>query len=137
MAKKKETDQDDLAVSIADTLNKTFKDGQVAYFIGQEDTPTDLTDFVSTGAALLDLAISNRLNGGIACGRITELTGLEGSGKSLIAAHMMASVQKEGGVVVLLDTENAVNPEFFNAIGLNFKNMVYLQLTQVEHIPYS
>ena len=142
MAKKKveesqeaeETRKDELALSIVETLNKSFKDGQVAYIIGQEETPTDLTDFVSTGSSLLDLAISNRLYGGIACGRITELTGLEGSGKSLIAAHMMASVQKEGGVVVLIDTENAVNPEFFEAIGLNLGQMVYAQPNNVEDI---
>ena len=129
-----ETRKDELALSIVETLNKSFKDGQVAYIIGQEETPTDLTDFVSTGSSLLDLAISNRLYGGIACGRITELTGLEGSGKSLIAAHMMASVQKEGGVVVLIDTENAVNPEFFEAIGLNLGQMVYAQPNNVEDI---
>lgn len=132
--KKKEAQESELALSIVEALNKTFKDGQVAYIIGQEDTPTDLKDFVGTGSSLLDLAISNRPNGGIACGRITELNGLEGSGKSLIAAHMMANVQKEGGVVVLLDTENAVNPEFFEAIGLNFGQMVYAQPDTVEDI---
>ena len=129
-----ENQEEELALSIVDALNKTFKDGQVAYIIGQDDTPTDLTDFVGTGSSLLDLAISNRPHGGIACGRITELTGLEGSGKSLIAAHMMANVQREGGVVVLLDTENAVNPEFFEAIGLNFGQMVYAQPDTVEDI---
>jgi recombination protein RecA len=140
MAKKKDTNvaeetrKDELAVSIVDALNKSFKDGQVAYIIGQEETPTDLIDFVSTGTSLLDLAISNRPHGGIACGRITELTGLEGSGKSLLAAHMMANVQKEGGVVVLIDTENAVNAEFFEAIGLNFGQMVYAQPDTVEDI---
>ena len=132
--KKKAYDRDELALSIVDTLNKTFKDGQVAYIVGQEQTPTDLTDFISTGSYLLDLAVSNRQNGGIACGRITELTGLEASGKSLIAAHMMRSVQKENGVVVLLDTENALNIEFFNSIGLDFNRMVYAQPETVEDI---
>jgi len=132
--KTNDTREDELALSIVDALNKSFKDGQVAYIIGQEETPTDLTDFVGTGSSLLDIAISNRVNGGIACGRITELTGLEGSGKSLIAAHMMANVQREGGVVVLLDTENAVNPEFFDAIGLNLGRMVYAQPDTVEDI---
>jgi recombination protein RecA len=137
MAKKSNKDEgreDELASSIVEALNKNFKDGQMAYIIGQEETPTDLTDFISTGSSLLDLAISNRVGGGIACGRITELTGLEGSGKSLIAAHMMASVQKEGGVVVLLDTENAVNPEFFEAVGLALGKMVYAQPATVEDI---
>lgn len=137
MALKKQKDinaEEELASAIVDTLNKTFKDGQVAYTIGDEETPTDLTDFVSTGSSILDIAISNRANGGIACGRITELTGLEGSGKSLIAAHMMANVQKEGGVAVLLDTENAVNPEFFTAVGLDLTKMVYAQPETVEDI---
>ena len=136
MAAKKKTDnhQEELASAIVDAINKKFKDGQIAYLIGQEETPTDLTDFISTGSSILDAAIANRPYGGIACGRITELTGLEGSGKSLIAAHLMASVQKEGGVVVLLDTENAVNPEFFEAIGLNFGRLVYAQPETVEDI---
>jgi recombination protein RecA len=126
--------QEELASAIVDAINKKFKDGNIAYLIGQEETPTDLTDFIGTGSSLLDLAISNRPYGGIACGRITELTGLEGSGKSLIAAHMMANVQKENGVVVLLDTENAVNAEFFEAIGLNLGRMVYAQPETVEDI---
>jgi recombination protein RecA len=132
--KKNENHEEELASAIVDAINKKFKDGQIAYLIGQEETPTDLTDFISTGSSLLDVAIANRAYGGIACGRITELTGLEGSGKSLIAAHLMASVQKEGGVVVLLDTENAVNPEFFEAIGLNFGRLVYAQPETVEDI---
>jgi recombination protein RecA len=134
MTKKKVEREDELAVSIVEALNKTFKDGKVAYIIGQEDTPTDLVDFVSTGNSLLDIAISNRPLGGIACGRITELTGLEGSGKSLLAAHMMVNVQKEGGVAVLLDTESAVNEEFFEAVGLDMNRMVYAQPATVEDI---
>jgi recombination protein RecA len=62
------------------------------------------------------------------------LTGLEASGKSLIAAHMMANVQKDGGVAVLIDTENAINPEFYNAIGLNIAQLVYAQPGSVEDI---
>lgn len=136
MTKKLKSDNntEELASAIVETLNKTFKDGQVAYMIGQEETPTDLIDFISTGSSLLDLAISNRTAGGIACGRITELTGLEGSGKSLLAAHMMANVQKEGGVAVLIDTENAVNAEFYQAIGLDFNKMVYAQPDTLEDI---
>jgi RecA/RadA recombinase len=81
--KKKPTpsaDRDELAEIIATSLNKLNKDGgQVAYFLdGEESTPTDFTDFISTGATMLDIAIANRPHGGIAVGRITELTGLEG-----------------------------------------------------------
>jgi recombination protein RecA len=128
------TREDDLAEIVAKGLNAKFKDGKVAY-LGMEDSPTDLTDFLSTGSSVLDLAISNRPNGGIAYGRITELTGLEGSGKSLIAAHMMKSTQEQGGVAVLIDTEIAVNWEFFDSVGLDRNNnFVYAQVETIEDV---
>lgn len=130
------TDRDELAELIAESLNKMNKDSdRIAYFLdGRESTPTDFTDFVSTGAAILDVAISNRPHGGIAAGRITELTGLEGSGKSLISAQLIANTQKRGGVGVLIDTETAVNPEFFRAIGIDTNKLVYVHLQTVEEI---
>jgi len=128
-------DRDELAQLIADSLNKLHKDEQVAYFLdGLEETPTDLNDFISTGNTILDIAISNRPHGGIAVGRITELTGLEASGKSLIAASILRNTQKRGGVAVLIDTENAVNEQFFSAIGLDMKKMTYVPLDTVEDI---
>jgi recombination protein RecA len=131
-----EPDRDELAQLIAESLNKLNKDSdQVAFFLdGREDTPTDFTDFISTGATMLDVAISNRPHGGIAVGRITELTGLEGSGKSLIGAQLIASTQKRGGVGVLIDTETAVNPEFFRAVGIDTNKLVYVHLQTVEEI---
>ena len=128
--------RDELAQVIADSLNKLNKDSdQVAYFIdGQEETPTDFTDFISTGATMLDIAVSNRPYGGIAVGRITELTGLEGSGKSLVGAQLIANTQKRGGVAVLIDTETAVNPDFFKAVGINMNKLVYVHLSTVEDI---
>ena len=129
-------DRDELAEIIATSLNKLNKDGgQVAYFLdGEEPTPTDFTDFISTGATMLDIAIANRPHGGIAVGRITELTGLEGSGKSLVGASMIADTQKRGGIAVLIDTETAVNAEFYTAIGVNMKKLVYANLITVEDI---
>ena len=128
--------RDELAQVIADSLNKLNKDSdQVAYFLdGQEETPTDFTDFISTGATMLDIAVSNRPYGGIAVGRITELTGLEGSGKSLVGAQLIANTQKRGGVAVLIDTETAVNPDFFKAVGINMNKLVYVHLSTVEDI---
>jgi len=82
----------------------------------------------------LDIAIANRPHGGIAVGRITELTGLEGSGKSLVGASMIADTQKRGGIAVLIDTETAVNAEFYTAIGVNMKKLVYANLITVEDI---
>lgn len=128
-------DKDELASIIADTLNKTFKDRPQSAFLEGEATPTDLVDFASTGCTLLDFAISNRKNGGLPFGRITEIVGMEASGKSLLAAHVMKSVQKMGGVAVLIDTETAVNWEFFDAVGVDrSKNFVYTHLDTVEDV---
>ena len=135
MAKKKVEVRDDLANVLATSLNKQFKGYKVAYFLdGSEETPTDLTDFISTGSATLDLAISNRKNGGIPVGRITELTGLEASGKSLLAGHILANTQKKGGLAVFIDTENACNEEFLRCIGVDVAEMLYIQLETIEDI---
>jgi recombination protein RecA len=134
MAKK----TDDLASVLADTLNKKNKDGKVAYFLtgdnSTEDSPTNVTDWVGTGNAMLDVAISNRPYGGLPVGRIIEFTGLEQTGKSLICAHALAETQKKGGIAVLIDTEMAVNYEFYDAIGLDTTKLLYVSVDTVEAI---
>ena len=127
---------DVLANTLADSLNKKFKDtNKVAYFLdGSDATPTDIKDFISTGSSMLDLAISNRPEGGIAVGRITEINGLESSGKSLLGAHILAETQKKGGVAVYIDTETSVSQEFMEVIGLDLSKMLYLHLETVEEI---
>ena len=126
---------DVLADTLADSLNKKFKDTKVAYFLdGSDSTPTDIKEFVSTGSSMLDLAISNRPNGGIAVGRITEINGLESSGKSLLGAHILAETQQKGGIAVYIDTETSVSQEFLEVIGVDFSKMLYLHLETVEDI---
>ena len=128
--------RDELSSILADNLNKKFKGQQkVAYFLdGSEETPTDLTEWVSTGDDMLDLAISNRPNGGFPVGRIVEVTGLEASGKSLLAAHTLANTQKKGGLAVYIDTENAINQEFLQALGVDTEKLLYVPLETVEDI---
>ena len=127
--------RDELAGVLADTLNKQFKDMKVAYFLdGTDITPTDIKDFVSTGSTMLDLAIANKPNGGIAVGRITEINGLESSGKSLVGAHILAETQRKGGVAVYIDTETSVSTEFLGAIGIDVESMLYLHLETVEDV---
>lgn len=137
MAKSKGELIDELGSVIADTLNKKFKATNIktAYFLeGDEDAPTIVSEWVSTGATMLDLAISNRKYGGLPVGRVTEITGLEQSGKSLLAAHVLANTQKSGGLAVFIDTENAVSTEFFEAIGLDLKKMMYVPLETMEDV---
>ena len=136
MAGKKDSVRDELSSILANNLNKKFKSAhKVAFFLdGSEQTPTDLDEWVSTGSPMLDLAISNRPHGGLPVGRITEITGLEGSGKSLLAAHAIADTQQKGGLGVYIDTENALNQEFLEAIGVDIKKMLYVPLETVEDI---
>jgi recombination protein RecA len=127
--------KDELARVLADNLNKQFKDTKVAYFLdGSNATPTDVKEFISTGSSVLDLAISNRPNGGVAVGRITEINGLESSGKSLIGTHILAETQKKGGLAVYIDTETSVSREWLETIGVNVQDLLYLHVETVEDI---
>ena len=126
--------RDVLAGVIASELNKTFKHQKVAYFLDEGSNPTDVVDWISTGSTILDLAISNKPNGGVPVGKITELNGLEGSGKSLIGAHLLTSTQRKDGIAVYIDTESAVSPEFLDAIGIDTTQMLYVHLETVEEV---
>ena len=128
------SEKDELAGIIADELNKQFKHQKVAYFLEEGGNPTDVTGWISTGSTMLDLAIANRPNGGVAVGKITELNGLEGSGKSLIGSHLLASTQKQDGIAVYIDTESAVSQEYLRAIGVDTSKMVYVHLETCEEI---
>lgn len=136
MAKSKKdatSTRDDLATLLADSLNKEFTENKVAFFL-DEEAPTNVEDWISTGSSILDLAISNRRDSGIPCGRITEITGLEASGKSLLAGHILAETQKKDGIAVYIDTESAVSKDFLQAMGVNINKLVYVQLETVEEI---
>lgn len=132
MAKKTKTvvdkneEQQKMLQELCDTLNKLNKsgDGKVTVGLGSEDSTSNVTDWVSSGCTMLDIAISNRPNGGIPVGRIVEIVGLEGSGKSLISAHTIASIQKMGGHVLYIDTEAAINRDFWAAIGVEPSKVV-------------
>jgi len=131
MAKKQELD---LADILAGELNKDSKDQKVAFFLDEDEAPTNVDGWVSTGCAMLDVAISNRPYGGLPVGRIVEVTGLEQSGKSLLSAHLLAETQKLGGVAVLIDTETAVSREFLEAIGVDISKLLYVSADSVEQI---
>jgi recombination protein RecA len=131
MAKKQELD---LADILAGELNKHSKDQKVAFFLDEDEAPTNVDGWVSTGCAMLDVAISNRPYGGLPVGRIVEVTGLEQSGKSLLSAHLLAETQKLGGVAVLIDTDTAVSREFLEAIGVDISKLLYVSADSVEQI---
>jgi len=71
------SESDQLAETLADSLNDN-SDRKIAYFMDDDDSPSDVDQWVSTGSSVLDLLISNKTNGGVPVGRIVELFGSEG-----------------------------------------------------------
>ena len=72
-----------------------------------------------SGALTLDLA----LGGGIPKGRIVEIYGPESSGKTTLALHIIAEIQKAGGVAAFVDAEHALDPVYSAAIGVDIANL--------------
>lgn len=136
MSSSKAENRDELALLLQKTINDKYKKtGKVAFFLGgQDDAATEVKEWISTGSSTLDIAISNKPNGGFPIGKIIEITGLEASGKSLLASHAIAETQKKGGMGIYFDTESAMNEEFMTAIGVDLKKMLYLQMSALEDI---
>ena len=79
---------------------------------------------VSTGSLTLDLALGI---GGIPKGRITEIYGPESSGKTTIALHVVAEVQKQGGEAAFIDAEHALDPVYAKKLGVDINNLLVSQ----------
>jgi len=125
----------ELIDDLTKVLNKKYKGEKIAYNLERdEDSPTNVDEWISTGSTTLDLAISNRLDGGYPIGRIIEIAGWEQSGKSLLAAHAVLSTQKKGGIAVYIDTENRTSSEFWKAIGINVDEVLYVPVDTMERV---
>jgi recombination protein RecA len=125
----------DFADLVIADINSRFKSNvPPASYLHDPEAATHVKAWISTGCDMLDLAISNRHWGGLPSGKIVELIGLEGSGKSLLAASALATTQKKGGIAVLIDTESAATEQFFEALGLDTRKLVYLQLETLEDV---
>lgn len=109
------------------------KTGKMAWNLSIDlDNPTEVKEWISTGSTLLDYNIANKKGGGIPVGKLTEISGEEASGKSLMVAHIIANTQKRGGLAVLCDSENAYNPDFGAQVGVDNDKLVYLQPRTIE-----
>lgn len=115
----------------AKSLNKSLGDDVVD--IISDDLVSHVKTFIPTGCTPLDYIISNKRGGGIPVGKITEISGLEASGKSLLAMQICANTQKMGGLPFYIDNEFALNPDFAERVGLDLKNnMVVLRANSIE-----
>lgn len=137
MSKKSDDNINNIASDLISALNTQFKKTVVdkaAFFLSDTDMGSDVKGWISTGNDILNIAISNRPNGGYPIGRITEITGLEASGKSLLAAYALKDTQKQGGLAIYIDTESATSRDYLKAIGVDIDKLVYLQLQSLEDI---
>jgi recombination protein RecA len=78
---------------------------------------------ISTGALTLDLA----LGGGLPKGRVIEIYGPESSGKTTVALHAIAEVQKQDGIAAFVDAEHALDPTYAGALGVDIENLLVSQ----------
>ncbi|AFY76240.1 MAG: recombinase RecA [Hydrococcus sp. C42_A2020_068] len=78
---------------------------------------------ISSGSLTLDLA----LGGGLPKGRVIEIYGPESSGKTTLALHAIAEVQKAGGVAAFVDAEHALDPTYSEALGVDIQNLLISQ----------
>lgn len=103
------------------TIEKQFGKGAVM-LLGESEKQT--VEAIKTGCLGLDIALGV---GGVPRGRVTEIYGMESSGKSTLALHVVAEAQKAGGVAAYVDVEHAVDPEYAARIGVDISKLLISQ----------
>ena len=103
-------------------IEKQYGKGSVMK-LGDNAAKMDV-ETVPTGALSLDLALGL---GGIPKGRIVEIYGPESSGKTTVTLHMVAEVQKLGGIAGFIDAEHALDPAYARKIGVDIDNLYISQ----------
>ena len=102
-------------------IEKDFGKGSVMKLGEKVDTQIST---VSSGSLALDSALGV---GGSPRGRIIEVYGPESSGKTTVALHAIASVQKQGGTAAFIDAEHALDPKYAQALGVNIDELLLSQ----------
>lgn len=104
-----------------DQLNKTYGKGTVMKL---GDSPVVNVDVISSGSISLDNALGI---GGYPRGRIIEIYGPESSGKTTLAIHAIAEVQKKGGIAAMVDAEHAFDKTYAEKLGVDVENLLISQ----------
>lgn len=113
--KKKAVDQ---AIS---QVERAYGKGAIMRFTDNEVVPVEV---IPTGALSLDMALGV---GGVPRGRIIEIFGHEGTGKTTLALHIVAEAQKMGGIAAFIDVEHALDTTYARSIGVNLENLLISQ----------
>ncbi len=103
-------------------IEKQFGSGSIMT-LGKNSATKEIS-VIKTGAISLDAALGI---GGIPRGRIIEIYGPESSGKSTLATHLVANVQKNGGIAAYIDAEHALDPSYATKIGVNLDELLISQ----------
>ncbi|MEU9021699.1 recombinase RecA [Actinomadura sp. NPDC048394] len=102
-------------------IERQFGKGSVMRMGEEARAPVEV---IPTGAISLDIALGI---GGLPRGRVVEVYGPEGSGKTSIALHAVASVQKKGGIAAFVDAEHALDPEYASKLGVDIDALLVSQ----------
>lgn len=115
-------------VQLIDNFNKKFGSGAMVRLV--DDIISSVKEFIDTGSYLLNDIISN--GRGWPVGKIVTITGKKSSGKSTLAAHLLAATQKAGGLAVLLDSEYAFDADRAKVIGVDVDKLLIAQPNHLE-----
>ncbi len=118
--------------SIRSIINK--KAGREVAHSLQENNPTEVNEWIPTGSRWLDSIICKGKLAGIPVGKISEIAGLEATGKSFMAAQIAGNAQKMGIDVVYFDSESALDPGFLERAGCDLERLMYVQAESVEFV---
>tara|TARA_R100000008_G_C3587523_1_gene173702 strand:+ start:7600 stop:8745 length:1146 start_codon:yes stop_codon:yes gene_type:complete len=99
-----------------------------------DDNPTEVREWISTGSRWLDSIVCRGKLSGIPVGKVVEIAGLEGSGKSYMAAQIAANAQQKDIDVVYFDSESAIDPSFLERAGCDLTRLLYVQAQNVEFV---
>jgi recombination protein RecA len=123
MVKRVENDKKQKSVDAAiSQIEKQFGKGSIMRLAG--DAGSVPVEVIPTGALALDVALGA---GGLPKGRIVEIYGNEGSGKTTLTLHVIAEAIKRGGTAAFVDAEHALNPELAERIGVDLENLLISQ----------
>lgn len=122
----------ELEKSLLNNINKKFGTDNPMMQLGDESDLGRIKDYVDTGNLAMNWLISGKLEGGYPVGRITEMDGDPGTGKSLLCE--MAMVDPTIDLIVYFDTEAAMNIDFLKFLGVNPDKILYMPIDTVEQI---
>jgi recombination protein RecA len=120
---KKGSEQNEKQKALSMVLNQIERNFGKGSIMRLGDAARMKVETIPTGALTLDLA----LGGGLPKGRVIEIYGPESSGKTTLALHALAEVQKMGGVAAIVDAEHALDPVYASALGVNIDELLVSQ----------